>query len=382
MSKRREKAVEVIKKVGLDGVLYATGPVFSYLAESPDYYWQRSCMHNIDPGDFHAKILPETLLYLNKNGDCTIVTIPRYAKCFGNEKVIPSYMDQFPDTLTKVIDGKRIGIGADCAQYLMESLKEVDPEIETVASEHLFDEMRAIKDEKEIAQMRKLAKFTDDAVMHCVKNLHEGMTQWDAENLLMQYGFDHGIDDFSFPPTAGFKTRGTFAPEEMFDFKATSKLVPGTAIAFDVGYMDKGYCSDWGRTVYYGKAPEFVKNAYKALNHACVKLVETIQPYKTNTNECFDIIRDDVEKSGYLEYLRYKDVRMLGHQIGTECHENPMVNVQTDAILKPGMIFCSEPKIALPGECYMRVEDMVLVTDTGAEFLTKFPRDFFEFNND
>lgn len=208
------------------------------------------------------------------------------------------------------------------------------------------------------------------------------MTQWDAENLLMQYGFDHNIQDFSFPPTAGFKTRGTFSDEEMFDFHRESKLVPGTAIAFDVGYMDQGYCSDWGRTVYYGKAPELVKEGYRVLQGACVNLVEQIKPYQTNTNECFDIIRDYVEKHGYLDYLRYKDERMLGHQIGTECHEHPMVNADTDAILKPGMIFCSEPKMAFYGECYMRVEDMVLVTDTGAEFLSNFPRDLFEFNND
>ena len=50
----------------------------------------------------------------------------------------------------------------------------------------------------------------------------------------------------------------------------------------------------------------------------------------------------------------------------------------SDLILQPGMIFCSEPKMFFPNEGYMRVEDMVLVTETGAESLTKFPRDLFE----
>ena len=73
---------------------------------------------------------------------------------------------------------------------------------------------------------------------------------------------------------------------------------------------------------------------------------------------------------------------MLGHQIGIDCHEFPMLNRATDAILRPGMIFCSEPKIMIEGECFMRVEDMILITKTGAEFLTNFDRTLFEVGND
>jgi Xaa-Pro dipeptidase len=381
LSTRRKKACEAIEAAGLDGVLFAQGSDFQYLSECTGYFWQRSCMDNID-GACTSKINPEALLFLAKDGTCTIITIPQYKNSFPGQTVIPSYMDQFEDTLARVVTGAQIGIGNDCEKFLKDTLQAVNPAIITRNVEHLFDAMRAIKDDGEIAQMRRLARFTDDAVMYCVKHLHEGMTQWDAENLLMQYGFDHGIQDFSFPPTAGFKTRGTFTAEQMYDFSRDSRLVPGTAIAFDVGYMNQGYCSDWGRTLYYGKAPDFVKRGYEVLNHACGHLVEQIVPNQTNVNECFDMIRSDVEKDGYLEYLRYKDERMLGHQIGIQCHEHPMVNAQTDAILRPGMIFCSEPKMSFPGECYMRVEDMILVTDTGAEFLTHFPRDFFEFNND
>ena len=80
--------------------------------------------------------------------------------------------------------------------------------------------------------------------------------------------------------------------------------------------------------------------------------------------------------------MLFIDTGMLGHHIGTVCLEYPMVNRSSDAILRPGMIFCSEPKMMFEGECYMRVEDMILVTKTGAEFLTTFDRDLFEFNNE
>lgn len=287
-------------------------------------------------------------------------------------------MDQMEDTLSQVIAGKKIGIGSDCDTWLKETLKEVNPEIEAVDAEHLFNDLRCIKSKEEIEQMRKLAKFTDEAVLYAVNHLKEGMTQFDVEQMLMTYGMEHGIQDFSFPPTAGFKTRLTFSKEENFVFPRTSRLVPQTAIAFDVGYMDQGYCSDWGRTVYFGKAPERIKGGYAALQAGQVKMVSEIVPYKTNINELYDFVMNEVDRLGFKDVLRFTDRGSLGHQIGIDCHEFPMVNRQTDFILKPGMIFCSEPKMMFDNECYMRVEDMILVTETGAEFLTNFDRTLFE----
>ena len=381
MNNRREKCLEKVKEAGLDGVLYAQGANFQYLSECTNYFWQRSCMNNIG-GRMSAKLLPEVLIYLNNQGECTIVSIPQYRNSFEGQKVVISYMDQLEDSLSEVIDGKKIGIGHDCHEFLKDTLKIVDPEIECVDAEELFFELRACKDEKEIAQMRKLAAFTDEAVMHVVKNLKKGMTQHDAEKMLMEYGFAHGIQDFSFPPTAGFKTRCTFKPEENFEFPRTSVLTEGTAIAFDVGYMDQGYCSDWGRTVYFGKAPERVKKGYEALQAGQKYMVSKIVPNKTNVNELYDLVLEEVTRRGFDDVLRYKEIGMLGHQIGIDCHEFPMINRATDAILRPGMIFCSEPKMMFENECYMRVEDMILVTEDGAEFLTHFDRELFEISHD
>ncbi|MPM60009.1 Aminopeptidase YpdF [bioreactor metagenome] len=107
-------------------------------------------------------------------------------------------------------------------------------------------------------------------------------------------------------------------------------------------------------------------------------MVDSIVPNQTNNNELYDLVLRKVRELGYGDYLRFQDSGMLGHQIGIDCHEHPMVNRATDFILRPGMVFCSEPKMFFMDECYMRVEDMVLVTETGAEFLSKFDRTLFE----
>jgi Xaa-Pro aminopeptidase len=109
--------------------------------------------------------------------------------------------------------------------------------------------------------------------------------------------------------TCGLKTRHTPLAKEALTFSRDSILVKGTAIAFDVGYVLNGYCSDWGRTVYFGKASELVKNGYKALQTGQQYMVESIVPHQTNNNELYDLVLRKVTELGYGSYLRFQDSR-------------------------------------------------------------------------
>ena len=380
LSERRKKCLNELLKTDLDGVLYAGGGNFQYLSECKSYFWQRNCF-TLDCEVAGTHIFPEVMLYMNREGKTTILTIPRYKDCFPDQNVVISYMDQFEDELSRIIDGKKIGIGRDCEKWFHDTLPEVDPEIEMVPAEEMFFNIRMIKEPGEIEHLKKLAKFTDDAIMYVVEHLQEGMTQYEIEHMVMEYGITHGIQDFSFAPTCGLKTRKTFkSPEENFIFDRNTKLVPGTGIAFDIGYMDQGYCSDWGRSVYYGKAPEWVRDGYFALQAAQVHMIESIVPGKTTVGELYGFICDKAEELGFYEYLRFKRTGPSGngHQIGIEVHELPWLKRECDQVLLPGMVFCSEPKMMFPEECYVRVEDMILITEDGAVSLTNFPRDLFE----
>lgn len=368
---RREKILKKLNESGLDGLLFASGANFQYVVESNSYFWQRYCF-NLDEPVAGARIIPEAMVYLNKDGKSTILTTPLLKEHFDTtlNDVVVSYMDQFEDELTKIIDGKKIGIGRDCEAWFRKTLN-----VKLIEVEDIFYDLRRIKDEKEIALMTKLGKFTDDAVMYVCKHLKPGMTMFEAERMIVDYGLKTGMADLSFPPTCGFKTRNTENAQNIGPFENDRKLVEGTMIAFDIGYMDRGYCSDWGRTVYYGKAPELVKKGYEALQAGETYMVSKIVPGVTKFGELYGFICDKVEELGYYDYLRFKrdETGGNGHHIGSEVHELPFLVPGDDLVLEPGMIFCSEPKMFFKNEGYMRVEDMVLVTEDGAEFLTNFP---------
>ena len=287
-------------------------------------------------------------------------------------------MDQFEDAIAPFIKEKKIGVSISCQKYLTEMLKAIDENIEVSDGENLLKDIRCFKDPDEIAALRDICKFTDEAVMYVVKHLRYGMTMREAENLLVEYGYMHNVPDFSFPPTVGFKTQNTVTTEDVEYYDREWKLQPQTGVTFDVGYMKNGYCSDWGRTVYFGKAPEICKKGYYALNEGVKYMVSKIVPGKTNISELYALVQEKVDELGMGDYLRYRDIQMLGHQIGIDCHEFPMVNKDYDFVIQPGMTFAVEPKMWFPNEMYMRVEDIVLINETGAEFLTNFPRDLFE----
>ncbi len=372
---------EKMKKNNLDGLLFAVGANFQFLSKCNNFHWQRSCMNNLAPHKSYENY-PSAILYVDKNASITIISTPKLKDYFINHHVVVAYIDQMEDTLSSIINSKNIGIGLDCYDWIIETLAEVDNNINTFEVENIFNDIRCIKTDDEIIHLRTIAKFTDDAMMHVVKNIKKGMSQLEVEQMIMQYGLDHHISDFAFPVTAGFKTLHTFDEKDSFNFPRTSILQDNTAIAFDVGFIHNGYCSDWGRTIYYKKAPKHLKDGYSALQKAQEYMVSKIVPYKTNVNELYDFILEEVTRLGYAHVLRYKEEKMLGHQIGIDCHEYPMLNPNEDFTLKPGMVFCSEPKMMFDQECYMRVEDMILVTEKGAEFLTTFDRELFEFDND
>jgi Xaa-Pro aminopeptidase len=146
----------------------------------------------------------------------------------------------------------------------------------------------------------------------------------------------------------------------------------GDAVVVDIGgTMPDGYCSDCTRTYVAGAAPdpEFARY-YEVLRDAQRRACEAVRPGVTA--EAVDAVaRDAIEAEGYGEFF----VHRTGHGIGLEEHEEPWI-VSGDATrLQSGMCFSIEPGIYLPGRHGARIEDIVVVTDSGVERLDTIDRD-------
>jgi Xaa-Pro aminopeptidase len=237
-----------------------------------------------------------------------------------------------------------------------------------------------IKEPEEIECLRKVAQLTDDVMLEVIGKIREGVSQIDLMLEIEAEARRRGATDVSFGPWACFVKSGSSPTNQVTDYPVEQGLVANTAITFDVGFVMNGYCSDWGRSVYWGTSPENVKNAYAALRQSVVETVAEMEDGNMRACDVYPAIERRLDTSGFGDQMRARlaSTRTMGHQIGTEVHENPWLQPDVEEPLRAGMVMCIEPKLWLPGEYYLRLEEMVHITETGAEFLTHFDRELFE----
>lgn len=373
---------EILRRKNIDGALYGISGNMFYLLDDLEFTFQRTPQTGGNDATPHAFFNNRTdaIIYVPTVGEPILIATHNRIDSFRNTKIkkFTCFYDRMQRQLHPHLKGKTIAIGLSCRPHLEEIVAEIDPSIQTVSGEAFVESLRAIKDEKEIKILRDLAQFTDYAMGKTIKEIKEGMSQYEVGDIIARIGRENGATELPFFPNALFTKTGHPSAQKKGGYKKTWPLENGTAIAFDFGYVMNGYCSDYGRSFYFGKASDKIKDAYKALQAAQVKVIETIKP-GDKINSYLNILVDELSKHGFADALfRHSDIVTMGHQIGINVHEHPWINLATEEVFKPGMIMCIEPKVWLPGECYLRVEDMVLITETGAESLTTFSRDKFE----
>ncbi len=376
--KRVEELQALLRERDWDGALYAVGASFVYLADEPGLDWQRTSVTG-DPSmkeDASALRCPDALLWVPKQGEARIIATPRRAAgLYGCGLPVAVYfLECMPDALHMYTEGGRIAVGEPCSAEVRRMLAEARLNIRIEQGEDLCQQLRMMKDEDEIARLRAAAELTDRAMGNVLSLLRPGVTAREVERYLANFGLSNGAQDISFPPTVHMTPSGG---QSTAGQDKDAPMEWNTAIAFDFGYVVGGYCSDFGRSFYVGTPSDRLKAAYRALQYAQVSLLASIRPCETRIGDLFGIVLKAMEEHGAGEWLQHKEKGMLGHQIGLDCHEAPIVMLGEDTLLRPGMVMCIEPKVWLPGEGYLRVEDMVLITPTGAESLTSCDRNLF-----
>lgn len=227
--------------------------------------------------------------------------------------------------------------------------------------------LRIIKDESEVAIIRKAVKIQEAALEAVLPTIKAGQTELEVAARLE---FEMKLRGSSEP---GFQTIiAAGAAGSLPHYRPTSaKIKAGKPLLIDWGAVHQGYHADMTRTFTLGKWPEKVREIYDIVLEAHELAAAALAPGKT-TLEIDRIARMHIARHGYSEFFGHG----LGHGIGLNGHEEPrLTNMLAGRPLAAGMVVTIEPGIYLPGVGGVRIEDDYLVTEKGAACLCRMKKD-------
>ena len=236
-----------------------------------------------------------------------------------------------------------------------------------VNSSPIIDGVRRIKTAREQEKMR-LASRDNDAVMEKIIGvLGENHTEKELADILLGFYLEKGNQGFSFEPITAYG--GNAADPHHVTDDTRGKY--GDCVVLDIGGKKDDYCSDMTRTVFLGTVSDRQREIYEIVKEANLRGIAAARP----GNRMCDVdraARDYITEKGYGKYFTHR----TGHSIGLEVHEAGDVSAVNEAVIQPGQCFSVEPGIYIPEEGIgVRVEDLVLITETGCEVLNHFPKD-------
>ncbi|SFI47553.1 M24 family metallopeptidase [Planctomicrobium piriforme] len=237
-----------------------------------------------------------------------------------------------------------------------------------VSTTQEIEQLRAIKDRDEIAEIREAVRFAERGFRCFQAALRPDKTerQLSAELEHAMRGF--GAAGFCFPAIVAVGDRAALP-----HYRAGNNLLSASPILLlDWGARAfSGYCSDLTRTMVTAKPDKTFEKVYRTVLEAQLAAIQKIGP-GVRCGDVDAVARQFIAAAGYGKYFDHG----LGHGIGLDVHEVPRLSRNSDVILKPGMVVTVEPGIYLPGWGGVRIEDDVLVTRQGCEVLSSLPKDW------
>lgn len=299
--------------------------------------------------------------------DAVFITDFRYTK--QAEKEIEGYrIVQHTKTIieevalqVKLMNVKTVGFEKDNLSFGLYELYNQTIEAELKPVSGLVEKLRMVKTPEEIEILQAAAKIADDAFEHIITYIQPGMTELDVSNELELFMRKQGATSSSFSIIVASGLRSAL-PHGV----ATKKVIEsGDFVTLDYGALYQGYISDLTRTIAVGEPSEKLKEIYTVVREAQELALREIKPGMTGI-EADAIARDYIVSKGYGEAFGHS----TGHGIGREVHEGPSLSSKSDTVLQPNMVVTVEPGIYLPEIGGVRIEDDIIITETGNERLT------------
>ena len=225
--------------------------------------------------------------------------------------------------------------------------------------------LRLVKDADELAAMERACVLTDACFAYLTSIVRPGMTEREVAWELQGWFRTNRAEDLAFEPLVLVGPRAAMPHGHPSD----ATVAQGEPLLIDFGCQVDGYRSDMTRTVFFGEPSPETRRRYEAVQQAQQLAFEAAAPGVIGA-ELDRVAREHLASAGLGEAFAHG----LGHGIGLETHEGPMLK-DWDRPLEAGMVFTLEPGVYFPGEIGIRIEDDVHLTDAGPRRLTNAPRD-------
>jgi Xaa-Pro aminopeptidase len=236
--------------------------------------------------------------------------------------------------------------------------------VELAPVEGAVERLRAVKSPEEVDLMRTAAQLADEAVARMVTLMRPGAVEreiaLEGEFLMRR----NGAEATAFSVIAASGPNGALPHAE----PTRRELQLGDLVVVDIGARVQGYCSDMTRTFAVGEASEQARAVYGIVYRAQRAALAQVKAGAV-CGELDAVAREIIAEAGYGENFGHG----LGHGVGIDVHEGPRLARDVETQLEAGNMVTVEPGVYLPDRFGVRLEDMVLVAEDGAETLTGYP---------
>jgi len=241
----------------------------------------------------------------------------------------------------------------------------LDGSAELAPASGIVERLREVKEPHELEAMRAAARIADQVYEELAEREITGRTEKELAAALELRMRELGAEDRSFPAIVASGSNSALPHAVPRDVA----VEPGTFMVVDMGCVVDGYCSDCTRTFATGPVSDEALEVYELVARAQLAGLDAVRPGA----ECRAVdsaARDLIAAARHGDHFGHG----LGHGVGLEIHEGPRLAQSASGILRAGNTVTVEPGVYLPGTIGVRIEDLVVVTDTGCDRLSGFTK--------
>ena len=255
-------------------------------------------------------------------------------------------------------------IGDHTWSVFLLALQAARPDTTFTSARPLTEALRLIKEPAEIDLLRRAGASADTVAGLLAAEAFAGRTELEMARTVGALLEANGTDVAGFAIVAA-GPNGASPHHEPGD----RIIAEGDAIVIDFGGKVEGYCSDTTRMFHVGEPPAQYREVHEVVRTAQRAGIAAVRPGVTAAS-VDAAARIVIDEAGYGRHF----IHRTGHGIGLDGHEDPYIVAGNERLLEPGMAFSIEPGIYLPGEFGVRIEDIVVCTEDGADRMNRSPR--------